>query len=102
MRLLYAEGFSMEDRRQWRVVIFNNLINAFQVILSAMEEQNVQFSDPSNEKYIDLLASDPEIDTNSPYPQNCLTAFQSLWADRGVQDAIDRGNEYALHDNLTL
>jgi len=34
-------------------------------------------------------------------PIDCLHAFKSLWRDGGVQAAISKGNEYALHDNLT-
>lgn len=34
-------------------------------------------------------------------PLDCLNAFKSLWEDEGVQLAIRKGNEYALHDNLT-
>ena len=34
-------------------------------------------------------------------PGDCLIAFRALWADEGVQLAIKKGNEYALHDNLT-
>ena len=47
------------------------------------------------------MQSDPEIDTSSPMPAECLQAFTSLWNDTGVQSAIQRGNEYALHDNLS-
>lgn len=48
MKMIYAEGFSPADRKQWRVVIFTNLVNAFQTILTAMEEQEVPFSNPGN------------------------------------------------------
>ena len=48
-----------------------------------------------------MITSDPEIDTNSAMPRECLDAFTSLWKDGGVQVAIEKGNEYALHDNLT-
>ncbi len=34
-------------------------------------------------------------------PLDCLHAFKSLWRDEGVKSAINKGNEYALHDNLT-
>ena len=47
--MLYAGGFTQNDRKQWRVVIFTNLVHAFQVILSAMEEQGVDFEYPNNE-----------------------------------------------------
>ena len=34
-------------------------------------------------------------------PLDCLHAFQNLWVDKGVQLAMLKGNEYALHDNLS-
>lgn len=33
-------------------------------------------------------------------PVEYLRAFKDLWADPGLQKAVERGNEYALHDNL--
>jgi guanine nucleotide-binding protein subunit alpha len=48
MRVIHAGGFTETERKQWRVVIFNNLINAFQIILGAMEEQRGQFEDMDN------------------------------------------------------
>lgn len=43
MRVIHAGGFSKAERKQWRVVIFNNLINAFEIIFSAMAEQALPF-----------------------------------------------------------
>jgi hypothetical protein len=48
MRVIHAGGFNKTERKQWRVVIFNNLVNAFQVILGAMEEQRTDFEDDDN------------------------------------------------------
>jgi guanine nucleotide-binding protein subunit alpha len=51
------------------------------------------------------LATLTSLIRNSPnmwlQPQECLSAFNSLWADKGVQLAILKGNQYALHDNLS-
>ena len=47
-----------------------------------------------------ILVSE-DIGPDDPFPMECLPAMKGLWADRGVQSAIKRGNEYALHDNLT-
>jgi guanine nucleotide-binding protein subunit alpha, other len=33
-------------------------------------------------------------------PEEYLEPIKALWADGGVQKAILKGNEYALHDNL--
>lgn len=47
------------------------------------------------------MTNDPEIDAEDSFPFDYLNAFNSLWADKGIQLAMLKGNEYALHDNLT-
>ncbi|KAK6441684.1 hypothetical protein LTR95_002075 [Oleoguttula sp. CCFEE 5521] len=101
MRLIHTKGFNMVERKQWKVTIFNNLLHAFQVIFGAMEEQDVDFAQDSNIRFAEVIAADPEIGTEESMPLDCLNAFKSLWRDEGVQSAIRKGNEYALHDNLT-
>lgn len=48
MRVIHAGGFNKAERRQWRAVIFSNLVNAFQVIISAMQDQETDFEDEEN------------------------------------------------------
>jgi guanine nucleotide-binding protein subunit alpha len=55
-----------------------------------------------NQRYAEYIASDPDIGPDEPMPFDSLHAFTSLWADKGVQLAMLKGNEYALHDNLSL
>ncbi|WPH02470.1 Hypothetical protein R9X50_00533400 [Acrodontium crateriforme] len=101
MRLIHTKGFSQSERKQWKVTIFQNLVHAFQVVFGAMEEQEVDFANDHNIRFAELIAADPEIGTEEAMPLDCLQAFKSLWNDEGVQVAIRKGNEYALHDNLT-
>lgn len=44
---------------------------------------------------------DLEISAQERLPQDYLEPVKSLWADSGVQVAVSKGNEYALHDNLS-
>ena len=48
MRLINHGGFSKTERKQWRVVIFGNLISAFQVLLSAMSDHEIDFQNADN------------------------------------------------------
>jgi guanine nucleotide-binding protein subunit alpha len=55
----------------------------------------------SEQRCAELILTDPDINPNEPLPVEYLHAFTSLWEDRGVQIAMLKGNEYALHDNLS-
>lgn len=48
MRVIHAGGFSKTERKQWRAIIFNNLVSAFQTIFAAMQEQETDFEDDDN------------------------------------------------------
>ena len=43
---------------------------------------------------------DHEVSANRALPQDFLDPIKALWMDKGVQRAIEKGNEFALHDNL--
>lgn len=53
------------------------------------------------QRWAEVVAADPEIGPDDMMLHDCCKAFKSLWGDAGVQLAIRKGNEYALHDNLT-
>lgn len=43
---------------------------------------------------------DYEMRADEPLPMDYLQPIKRLWQDGGVKKAIEKGNEYALHDNL--
>jgi guanine nucleotide-binding protein subunit alpha len=53
------------------------------------------------QRYSELVNAAPDIGTEEPIPEEFLPAFNCLWADKGVQLTILKGNQYALHDNLS-
>ncbi|KAI9678038.1 MAG: G-Protein alpha subunit [Caeruleum heppii] len=101
MKLIYASGFSKSEREDWRAIIFSNINNAYKVILEAMEELEIGLAEPSNEQYVALVVLDRDLGSKETLPAEYLIAFKNLWTDAGIQNAIEKGNEFALHDNLT-
>lgn len=43
---------------------------------------------------------DYDLGPKDPLPMDYLQPFKTLWSDAGIQKAIEKGNEFALHDNL--
>ncbi|KAH9906815.1 G protein alpha subunit [Xylariomycetidae sp. FL2044] len=100
MKLIYAQGFSKNEKLEWKPVVFNNIIQAMRVIFEAMDDYSIKFEDEENQRAKDLLLVDIEISPNDSLPEAYLEPVKTLWADAGVQKAILKGHEYALHDNL--
>lgn len=56
--------------------------------------------DNISQKNAVLVSNELEITASQAYPTDYLVAFKALWVDQGFQRAMEKGNEYALHDNL--
>lgn len=49
MKLIYSQGFSKNERLEWRPVIFNNVVQSFRTINEAMTEIGIDYKNPDNE-----------------------------------------------------
>lgn len=52
------------------------------------------------QEHCDLVIVEYDLGPKDLLPMVYLQPFKDLWADGGVQQAIEKGNEFALHDNL--
>lgn len=45
MKLIYTkDGFSKNEKEEWRVIIFNNILDSLRLIVDAMEEFGIAFA----------------------------------------------------------
>lgn len=49
MKLIYATGFSKNEKLEWKPVVFNNIVQSFRMIHDAMKEFNIPFEKPESE-----------------------------------------------------
>jgi guanine nucleotide-binding protein subunit alpha len=54
------------------------------------------------QRYVLFLEKERELALDESLPIEYRQCFKDLWADLGIQVAISKGNEYALHENLRL
>ena len=64
MKLIYAQGFSKNEKLEWRPVIFANILQSFRLIFDAMNEFNIKLEDEDNEASFDQSGVN-----TSRYPQ---------------------------------
>jgi hypothetical protein len=51
--------------------------------------------------YKDIIFLNRKPSNDGQFLVEYLAPFKSLWADQGVQRVVKRGNEFALHDNMS-
>lgn len=104
MRIIHDRGFPDEERRQIRAVIYSNMIIAFRLLLEIMNNEAYGFADEKTKIYAETVeATDPDVEADEAFSdENVRDAMKAMWLDSGVQQAVAKGHEFALHDNLSL
>lgn len=120
MRIIHSGGFPEEERHQTRAVIYSNLVIAFKVLLDIMNTEDIQFERAttkvnshltpfvedvrltSRQPLAELLdRTEPDVGSGEAFSDlSVRDAMREMWSDSGVQKAVARGHEFALHDNL--
>ncbi|RWS03580.1 heterotrimeric G protein alpha subunit B-like protein [Dinothrombium tinctorium] len=99
-RIIHDSGFTQEDFKQYKPVVYSNTIQSMVAILRAMPNLGISFS--NNEKEADAkMVFDvvSRMEDTEPFSDELLAAMKRLWADSGVQECFGRSNEYQLNDS---
>jgi guanine nucleotide-binding protein subunit alpha, other len=104
MKIIHERGFPDEERRQIRAVIYSNMIVAFRLLLEIMNTQQYGFADEKTKIYAEAVeGTDADVDADDAFSDEYIKdAMKAMWLDAGVQQAVAKGHEFALHDNLSL
>ncbi|KAI9374294.1 guanine nucleotide binding protein, alpha subunit [Aspergillus egyptiacus] len=102
MRIIHSGGFPDDERRQTRAVIYSNIVVAFKVLLEIMRTETIDFEHDNTRplaEFIDNL--EPDVGVEEAFSDlKVRDAMKDMWNDSGVQKAVSKGHEFALHDNL--
>ncbi|XP_047387713.1 guanine nucleotide-binding protein subunit alpha-15 isoform X1 [Sciurus carolinensis] len=98
MRIIHGAGFSEEDRKGFRPLVYQNIFMSMQAMIEAMGRLQIPFSRPESEHHASLVMSqDPYKVTTFEKP--CALAVQCLWRDAGVRACYERRREFHLLDS---
>ncbi|KAJ3648265.1 hypothetical protein Zmor_020079 [Zophobas morio] len=100
MKIIHESGFTSEDFKQYRPVVYSNTIQSLVAILRAMPNLGISYG--NNEREIDgkmVFDVIQRMEDTEPFSEELLAAMKRLWADSGVQECFGRSNEYQLNDS---
>uniref|UniRef100_A0A914CGD1 Guanine nucleotide-binding protein G(O) subunit alpha n=1 Tax=Acrobeloides nanus TaxID=290746 RepID=A0A914CGD1_9BILA len=87
MKIIHESGFTAEDYKQYKPVVYSNTVQSLVAILRAMGNLSVPFGAPDREAdaklVMDVVA---RMEDTEPFSDELLTAMKRLWSDAGRQD----------------
>ncbi|XP_030366774.1 guanine nucleotide-binding protein G(o) subunit alpha isoform X5 [Strigops habroptila] len=95
MKIIHEDGFSGEDVKQYKPVVYSNTIQSLAAIVRAMDTLGIEYGDKERRDFsISCYASEEGV-----APDPLLSAMMRLWADSGIQECFNRSREYQLNDS---
>ncbi|XP_042365526.1 guanine nucleotide-binding protein G(q) subunit alpha-like [Plectropomus leopardus] len=98
MRIIHGRGYSDEDKRGFKRLVYQNIFTAMQAMIQAMTTLHIPYKYEHNETNASIIrAVDVEKVTTLMNPY--VDAIKSLWSDPGIQECYNRKREYQLSDS---
>jgi guanine nucleotide-binding protein G(o) subunit alpha len=100
MKIIHDSGFTTEDFKQYKPVVYSNTIQSMVAILRAMPNLGLSFGNNERESDAKLVFDVvSRMEDTEPFSDDLLTGMMRLWTDPGVQECFARSNEYQLNDS---
>ncbi|XP_006863597.1 PREDICTED: guanine nucleotide-binding protein G(o) subunit alpha isoform X5 [Chrysochloris asiatica] len=99
MKIIHEDGFSGEDVKQYKPVVYSNTIQSLAAIVRAMDTLGIEYGDKERKdlgRYMLLLLGAIE---EPGITAELLSAMMRLWGDSGIQECFNRSREYQLNDS---
>ncbi|XP_015740525.1 guanine nucleotide-binding protein G(i) subunit alpha [Coturnix japonica] len=101
MKIIHEDGYSEEECKQYKVVVYSNTIQSIIAIIRAMGRLKIDFGEVAradDARQLFVLAGSAE--------EGVMTAelagvIKRLWRDAGVQACFSRSREYQLNDSAS-
>uniref|UniRef100_A0A914I3V0 Guanine nucleotide-binding protein G(I) subunit alpha n=1 Tax=Globodera rostochiensis TaxID=31243 RepID=A0A914I3V0_GLORO len=99
MKIIHETGYSDEERKAYRPVVYSNTIQSMMAILRAMGRLKINFASPSKREESVQFFQHAQTTEDGELPLELAAAMKHLWADTGVQECFERSREYQLNDS---
>jgi hypothetical protein len=97
MKILHLNGFSNEERLEFRTIIIGNTIDSLKEILQAMVKLKIEFD--NDERRVDAKRFLSSCENNHLLNEDLGRLMKILWLDAGTQCCFSRSREFQLSDS---
>jgi len=98
-RIIHENGYSLEERQQYKPVVYSNAVQSMVAILRAMGHLQIDFSNPDRADDAREVFSVVSRTDDISFTVDFVERMKRLWEDDGVQKCFERAREYQLNDS---
>uniref|UniRef100_A0A8C4NLT2 Guanine nucleotide-binding protein G(o) subunit alpha n=1 Tax=Eptatretus burgeri TaxID=7764 RepID=A0A8C4NLT2_EPTBU len=100
MKIIHEDGFSGDDVKQYKPVVYSNTIQSLAAIVRAMDTLGIEYGDKDRRADAKMVCDVvSRMEDTEPYSPELLSAMKRLWVDAGLQECFSRASEYQLNDS---
>ncbi|KAI8928370.1 guanine nucleotide binding protein, alpha subunit [Entophlyctis helioformis] len=99
MTLIHGNGYTRRERESYKEIIFSNTIQSMRVVMEAMQQLGIPFSNSRSAAFQAFLESQPNQVEDNMMPTDVAMAIKALYSDHGVRACLERSREYQLNDS---
>jgi len=101
MRIIHGNNFVAEELKQFKLVIYGNIVKGMKVLIDARYKLRIPWGDSRNDKRASFIFGyDSNIKLEEPVFAQFIPALVELWKDTGIRTAFDRRREFQLVRNF--
>ena len=108
MKIIYAGGYSTEEKQKFGVTIVHNVISAMQTLVKAMKVLDIPFSNQMSEENAQIIERMnlnkiviPGTDHRSYEGMEMLHVVRELWDDENVRTCFWRQKEFNISESMS-
>uniref|UniRef100_A0A3P9J0G4 Guanine nucleotide-binding protein G(o) subunit alpha n=1 Tax=Oryzias latipes TaxID=8090 RepID=A0A3P9J0G4_ORYLA len=100
MKIIHEDGFSGDDVKQYKPVVYSNTIQSLAAIVRAMDTLGLDYGDKERKADAKMVCDVvSRMEDTEPFSAELLSAMMRLWSDSGLQECFSRAREYQLNDS---
>jgi len=101
MRIINGSDFVDQELKQYRLVIYGNIVKGMKVLIDARDKLGIPWGDETNARPAQFIFGyDDNVKLEEPVFAQFVPAITALWTDSGIRMAFDRRREFQLVDNF--
>ncbi|XP_047666497.1 guanine nucleotide-binding protein G(i) subunit alpha-2a [Tachysurus fulvidraco] len=100
MKIIHEDGYSEDECKQYRAVVYSNTIQSIMAIIKAMSNLKIDYEEEARaDDARQLFALAAGAEEQGFFPNDLSSIISRLWTDGGVQNCFARSREYQLNDS---